>query len=181
MKRLGFAVVLAIVALAGWGSEARAASLSIGTDQPTYTIGQTVTVTVTGDSQGGSDNAIAGTLQYSSTLTDTVSSSQSLLISGGLPWLPGILSTSDGSSEVFDQSRGGILPAATVSNLLTSTLILTATGLGTVTLSWAPGLDFFGLSSGPSASFTVLAPEPGTALLIGLGLAGIAFVGRRRA
>jgi inner membrane protein involved in colicin E2 resistance len=179
MNRFGFAAVLAIVGLAGLGSDARAASLSISTDQPTYTIGQTVTVTVIGDSQGASDNAIAGTLQYSNTLTDTVGSSQSLLISSGLPWIPGILSTSDGSAEVFDQSRGAILPPATVSNQLTSTATLTAMGLGTVTLSWAPGLDFFGLSSGPSASFTIV-PEPGTALLVGLGLAGIALAGRRR-
>src|SRR5262245_2547269 len=114
--RTGLAALVAVV-LAGLASAANAASVVVSTDQPTYTVGQTVTVTVVGDSQGGTDNAIAGTLLYSSALTNTTGAVQSLLISGGLPWLPGLLSTSDGSAEVFDQSRG-ILPAATVSNLV---------------------------------------------------------------
>jgi PEP-CTERM motif-containing protein len=176
MKRIGLAALLALIGLTG---AARAASLAVVTDALTYTVGQTVTVTVTGDSQGGTDNAISGTLQYSAALTDTVGSSQSLLLSV-LPWIPGILTTSDGSAEVFDQSRGGILPPATVSNQLTSTATLTAMALGTVALSWAPGLDFFGLTSASGTSFTVVsAPEPGTGLLIGLGLAGVALVRRR--
>jgi hypothetical protein len=179
MKRIGFALV-AFFALAGFGAAARAATLLVVTDQLTYTVGQTVTVTVTGDSQGGTDNAINGTLQYSAALTDTVISTQSLLLSSGLPWIPGTLTTSDGSAEVFDQSRGGILPPATVSNQLTSTATLTAMGLGTVNLSWAPGLDFFGLTSASGTSFTVVsAPEPGTGLLIALGLTGVALVRRR--
>jgi len=61
---------------------------------------------------------------------------------------------------------------------------LTATGIGTVNLNWStsgPALDFFGVTGGqPAASFTIT-PEPGTALLVGLGLAGITFAGRRRA
>jgi PEP-CTERM motif len=173
--RTGCAALVAVV-LVGLAGAARAASVVVSTDQPTYTVGQTVTVTVVGDSQGGTDNAIAGTLLYSSALTDTTGSSQSLLISGGLPWIPGILSTSDGSAEVFDQSRGGILPPATVSNTVTSTATLTAMGLGTVTISWS-GLDFFGATPS-STSFTIV-PEPGTALLLALGLAGITIVRRR--
>ena len=176
MKRIGLAVVVVFLAFAP--GTARAVSLTVSTNQPTYTVGQTVTVTVFGDTNGGTDNAINGTLQYSAALTDTVSSSQSLLISTAVPWIPGILSMSDGSTEVFDQSRGGILPPA-FADQLTSTLTLTAMAPGTVNLSWAPGLDFFGLTSASGTSFTIT-PEPGTASLLTLGLAGIVWVGRRR-
>jgi len=180
MKRSGLAAVAAIAFGLGFGTVAGAATLVVSTDKTTYSVGESVTVTVAGDSQGGSDNAIDGVLNYSSTSTDTpVTPIQSILLSGAVPWTPGILSFSDGSAEMFDQSRIG---AATVSNQLTSTLVLIATGLGTVNLAWDPGLDFFGLTSASGTSFTVQsAPEPGTALLVGAGLAAFAAIRRRRA
>lgn len=179
MKRIGFATVVAFVAVVGLEGAARAATLGITTDQPTYLVGETITVTVSGDSQGGSDNIIFGQLLYSGALTDTVGANQTALISGGLPWTALPLATGEGASEVFDQTR--LLGAATVSNPLSATLTLTAVGLGTVNLDWNTAtLDFFGLTSASGTSFTIT-PEPGTALLVVLGLAGIAFVGRRRA
>lgn len=175
MRRSITAALAALVL--GWGSSAHAATLTVTTDKSTYAVGESVTVSVVGDSQGASDNAIGGTLNYSAALTNTPSAAnQGLMLSGGLPWLPGILSFSDGSAEMFEQSRLG---AATVSNLLTSSLVLTATGLGTVNLAWAGGLDFFALTTAPGTSFTVQTPEPGTALLVGCGLAALAAIRRR--
>ncbi len=179
MKRIAFAPIIVFVALVGLAGSARAVSLTITTNQPTYLVGETVTVTVTGDTLGGSDSAIFGRLVYSDTLTDTVGSSQTLHTSPLGSWTPGVLSVGDGFADVFNQSRSG---SSIVLQNQIATATLTATGIGTVNLSWSsgPALDFFGMTSAPSASFTIV-PEPGTALLFGLGLAGIAFAGRRRA
>ena len=177
MKRIASALVAAFVAVTAAGA-ARAATLTVTTNKSTYTVGETVTVSVVGDSQGASDNAVNGVLNYSSALTDTPgAANQNLLLSGITPWIPGVLSFSDGSGELFDQSRIG---SGTVSNQLTATLVLNATGLGTVNLAWAGGLDFFGLTTAPGTSFTVQAPESGTALLVGVGLAALAAARRRR-
>jgi len=178
MKRSGIAAVAALVIVLGSGLASRAATLTVSTNKLTYLVGESVTVSVLGDSQGAADSAIDGVLTYSSALTDTLSIPiQSLLLSSGVPWLPGVLSFSDGSAEMFDQSRIG--GAATVSNQLTASVVLTATGLGTVNLAWAAGLDFFGLTSAAGTSFTVTTPEPGTALLVGAGLVALAIAGRR--
>src|SRR2546422_8127709 len=109
MKRSGFGAAVGFVLVTAWAATAMAASLTVTTNKTTYLVGEMVTVTVTGDSQGGSDDAIDGTLLYSSTLTDTPTAPlQSLLLSGAVPWVPGVESFSDGSAEMFDQSRGGI-------------------------------------------------------------------------
>jgi hypothetical protein len=178
VKWIGFATAIVLVSWLGLGAAARAATLVVSTDKLTYLVGETINVSVIGDSQGGSDNAIAGTLLYSSALTNTPNiPSQSLLISGGLPWIPGVLSFSEGSAEMFDQTHLG---AATVSNQLTSTVALVAAATGTVNLNWA-GLDFFGLTSASGTSFTInSAPEPATALLMASGLIAIAWGGRHR-
>ena len=83
-----------------------------------------------------------------------------------------------GQHQLFDQSRIG---SATVSNQLTSTVALVAAATGTVNLTWAGGLDFFGLTTASGTSFTINnAPEPATALLMTSGLVAIAWAGRRR-
>jgi PEP-CTERM motif len=177
MKRSRIAAVAALGIVLGSGLAARAATLTVSTNKLTYLVGESVTVSVLGDSQGAADSAIDGVLTYSSALTDTPAVPvQSILLSGGIPWIPGVPSFSDGSSQMFVQSRIG---AATVSNQLTSTAVLVATGLGTVNLAWLGGLDFFGLTSAAGTSFTVTTPEPGTALLIGAGLVALAIAGRR--
>jgi hypothetical protein len=180
MKQIGLAAVAALSVVVGFAVAARAATLTVSTTKTTYSIGETVTVDVTGDSQGVSDSSIDGILTYSAALTDTPAIPvQSLLLSGGIPWVPGVPGFSDGSAEMFVQSR---LTPATVSNQLTASVVLLATGLGTVDLAWLGGLDFFGLTSAPGASFTVVStPEPGTALLVGTGLTALAGIGRRRA
>jgi hypothetical protein len=179
MKRSGLAAVAALSVVVGFSVAADAATVSLATDKLTYTVGESVTVSVVGNSQGGSDNSVDGLLTYSAALTDTPAAPvQSILLSGVTPWVPGVPGFSDGTAEMFVQSRLG---AATVSNQLTSSVVLIATGLGTVNLSWFV-LDFFGLTSATGASFTVVTtPEPGTALLVAFGLAALTRAGRRRA
>ena len=178
MKRIGFAAVFALVGLAG---AARAATLSVAPDETSYLVGETITLTVTGDSQGGTDGVIRGQLQYSSALTSPGSTpTQTTHTTGGLPWVPVALSQIDGQSDVFNQARG--LPA-TVDQPQIAIAKLVADAIGTVDVTWTTtggaALDFFGLTSASGTSFTIT-PEPGTATLLVLGLAGIVFVGRRR-
>ena len=184
MKRTLF-VVLALMALA---TAASAATITIASDKLTYNVGDTIHITVTGDSQGGKSNGIFGRLEYSAALTDTVTSSQNTLAGGGGTFTTGHLSRGDGFDEVMNAINGTTLNI-TVSNLLQSTATLVAQATGVVDLVWSNGagfeLNFFGLTTanqpGSRASFTIGAiPEPATAALIGLGLIGLALGGRRR-
>jgi hypothetical protein len=179
MKRIGQCFAINLAAFIGFTAAAGAASLSISTDKLTYLVGETVDVTVTGLPQGGTDSAIRGQLQYSAALTDTVTSSQTLHTTLGVPWTEGTLNVGDGFADVFNQSR---VLATIVDQNQIATATLTAAALGTVNLSWntsSPALDFFGLTSGTGASFTIV-PESGTGLLVGLGLLGLALFARRR-
>jgi len=185
MKRTLF-VVAALVAFA---TAAGAATLSVVSNKLTYNPGETITLTVTGNSQGGKDDAAVGRLEYSAALTTTTTSSQSQFTRAGgtLFALTGVLVQGDGFADVFNTIIDGGGSPRTVDNLLTSTAQLIADAAGTVVVTWSssPGLelDFFGLTNatnpGPAASFTII-PEPTTAALLGLGLLGLVLGGRRR-
>lgn len=170
MKRMAL-LAIQLVAFTGFATAAGAATLAISTNKLTYLVSETINVTVSGNSQGAKDSQIFGQLLYSAALTDTVTSAQTSHTTGGLgTWVPLPLSRGDGFAELFDQTRLG---AATVDQLQIASLVLTATGLGAVNLNWStagPALDFFGLTNAPGATFTIVVPEPGTALLVGLGL-----------
>ncbi len=181
MKRSGCAAVVALVGLIGLGGAARAATVTVAPDKPTYLVGETVTLNVTSDSQGGSDSAIRGRLEYSSALTNTVTSTQTTHTTAGANWVPVPLTHGDGFADVFNQTR---VLAATVDQLQIATATLVAEALGLVTVTWSTSfptaLDYFGVTSASGTSFQIV-PEPATALLTFLGLAGIALAGRRSA
>jgi opacity protein-like surface antigen len=178
MKRTLLAAA-ALVAFAGLAAAASAVTLSVTPNAPTYTVGQTVTLNVVGDSQGSGDNAILGRLAYDLTLTSTVTSAQTTHTSPILgAWTANSLLTGDGFAEVFDQTSPLGL-TLTVQQIQNASVTLVADLPGTVIVTWS-SLDFFGLTSQAGTSFTIV-PEPMTAALSGLGLLGLALAGRRRA
>jgi hypothetical protein len=177
--RLVVAMFFVILALVGFAGGAGSATLTVVPNKTSYSIGETITLTITGDSQGAEDKLIFGRLLYEAALTSTVSSSQITLTSDGVPWNTGPLSVGDGFATVFNQL---VIPlSAPVDQLLIATATLIAEAPGTVHVSWESTfgveLDFFGLNNsnvvGTQATFTI--PEPTvTALLQIAGLLGLA-------
>ena len=192
MIRIG----LLVVSILSIAQAAGAASLSVVPDKITYNVGETITLVVTGDDAGATAYGVFGRLEYSAPLVKNATSSQKTLKGAYGSWISGTLPFSDGPSAYttafnqiappFNQDTAQNLPGT----LATITLIANAAGV--VNASWNTNassgfqLDFFGLTSAPGTSFTILQiygdgyiPEPGTAALLGLGLIGLASRRRR--
>lgn len=182
MKRTLFIVA----AVLGFATAAGAATLSVASDKLTYSIGETISLTVTGDSAGGKDFSIFGQLIYEAALTETVTSSQTQHTRGGGTFFAttGVLNQGDGFADVFNQIIDITSPRS-VDQLQIATATLVAQLAGVVNVDFRDDtgsgfeLDFFGLSSAPGTTFTII-PEPTTAALLGLGLMGLVLGGRRR-
>jgi hypothetical protein len=165
-------------------SAADAATLTITPDKQVYQVGEQITLNVLGDSEGGTDNAILGRILFDPSLATYVSSTQVPLTSfgGGLIWILGVLVGGAGFGDAFNQIAGEPERADAP---LKAVVIISATAPGTLTYTWQPGgplggpygLDFFELTSAPGGSVTIV-PEPGTGLLLVLGLLGLPFVRR---
>jgi len=192
MKR----TLIAVAALVGLASAANAATLSIS-GGGTYTVGDTITLTITGDSAGASALNATGILNFSNpsigNLGAAVGTQNTLLAFGSIPWTVGAffcgLAGPGGIERCkpFDQLSAFGLSPAPASNLLVATVQFVATTPGISSVVWETDsntgfqLQFFGLSNAPGTSITVVPiPEPTTAALLGLGLFGLALAGRRR-
>jgi PEP-CTERM motif len=162
---------------------ADAASLAVSSEKLTYLVGETITLTVTGDDGGASALNVFGRLLYDGALVDNLSGTETQLIGQNGPWnIALFLETGDNGvtafSEAFDQFPAAFAPD-TATNLpgVVSTILLTAEAIGTVNVVWDVAnfgfeLTFFGITSAPGTSFTIVeaVPEPATAALLGLGL-----------
>jgi hypothetical protein len=163
-----------------------AATLSVFPDKLTYSVGETITLTVFADDEGAFAYSIFGQLRYNGALVDNGTRSQTALLPDGpgvLEWVQGsLLASDDGDvaiSQAFNQVNLAGLSADNLPGIL-STVTLFAVEPGNVVVEWDTtnpnpdfNLYFFGLVSAPGTSFTIV-PEPGTTMLFGLGLLGLA-------
>lgn len=166
-----------------------AATLTITPDKSMYVVGETVTLSVFGDAQGGADGPVFGWILFDENLADYLSATQTPLTSlnGGLQWNLGTLEVGNGVAEAFDQFLS--LGPEFVDGPLMAALMLEATSPGVLNYSWAidvPLLDFsfFGVVDPPGGSITIV-PETSTGLLFATGVVLLGFwrqrlKGRRR-
>ena len=181
MKRFLTATMIAV----GFAAVANAASLTITPDKTSYSVGESIVLTITGDSGGAAAQGVFGALELTGSGSMTYASgSQSQISSfgGGLPWT---MSAVGAQNTVFNQVVGVTpLPGDWTSPLAVA--VYTASTLGDVNIGWdndgTPGnLNFFGIAVGDAGTASVtIVPEPTTAALMGLGLLGLALAGRRK-
>jgi hypothetical protein len=185
--------LMALLAVLAIPAAASAATLSVESDKLTYNVGETITLTVFGDDEGASAYTIFGQLRYNGALVDNGTRSQTPLLPNGpglLRWFQGSLLESDDGNVAISQAFNQVnLAALTADNLpgTLATVTLFAVQPGNVVVEWDttnpnPDLNlyFFGLLSAPGTSFTIV-PEPEAAMLLGLGLLGLAGWRRVRA
>src|SRR6185436_13105951 len=158
-KRLfGGLIALALAA------PAHAVSLAVNPDKLTYTIGETITLTVTGDDAGTNSFGIFGRLDYGGALVDNASRTQTRLTGSTGIWITGVLLQGDNGVSAFSEAFNQIASPATDATNLPGTLsvvTLLATATGVVNVSWhtVPDgfeLDFFGLTAAPGTTFTIV-------------------------
>ena len=178
MPRALCALLIAITSSAA----ANSATLWVNADQLTYTVGDTVTLSVSGDDEGASAYGCFGRLIYRGDIVDNGTRTQQAVHGPYGYFTRGVLlATDDGvtaTSAAFNQATGTAqspdnIPAANPF----STVTLIAVAIGVVDVEWDTSgsplsLDYFGLTNAPGTSFTITAPvpEPGPAALLGLGL-----------
>jgi PEP-CTERM motif-containing protein len=181
MHSLRFAVALGLALLT---ARADAATLTLTTDAISYVPGQSVTVTLTGDSGGELDNYMYGRLRFDPTMflnpSAILLTPQSSSANG---WITG------GGSTCFTDNCYMLNQIAfpdsidmdpTVQTLATFTATIGRAGIAN--LIWDVDVHFFGDRFNdliaPDLSF-VVAPEPASALLVGLGLIAFGAIRRR--
>ena len=158
--------------------------LSLSADGSIYNVGDTITISVVGSSNGTTESSTQVFAQVNfddgGALASYVSSSQTQggTFTGAIPWTLGALNSGPGFAVAINQIIGlNPLPASTDAS---GTIQLLASAPGVVGASIDAGTaDYFGAAVPAGISFTIV-PEPTTAGLLGLGLLSLAVAGRRR-
>ena len=165
-------------------SAAHGVSLAVSSDKLTYNVGETITLTVSGDDAGVTAYGIHGRLIYDGSLVDHGSRTQNRAGPVGV-WVVGPLNAVDtngpGSfSDAMNQSAAAGTDAANYPGVV-SVVTLIAQAVGLVDVQWGTTdpnqLYFFGVTSAPGTSFTIV-PEPASAALLALGLVALAALRR---
>jgi len=192
MKRT-LIVVAVMVAFAA--SAASAATLSIVSNKTTYSVGETITLTVTGDDQGTTTYGIQGRINFDGSLLNLTGAPPSngvVQTAASGPFGKFTVGTNPALDNggagsylfLFNQTSGAPQDATNFPGTV-AVASLIAQAVGVVNLSWettlaSDALDFFGLTNAAGTSFSIVVPEPTTAGLLGLGLIGLVLGGRRR-
>lgn len=180
MKRtLRFAI--AIAAVLGLAAAANAATVSIVADAATYNPGDTITLTVGSNSEGEFLFTATAIVAYSGPVTALT---QNQVVPAG--WNVGAIDllSSPGFKAAFDTFNfAGGDPGTGIFSTVTFTA--DAPGVASFTVGGNPDLaiafDFGTAAAGANVSVTIVpVPEPTTAVLLSLGLFGLAVAGRRR-
>jgi hypothetical protein len=157
----------------GLAAAAHAGTVTVTPDAASYAVGQTITLTVVGDSQGGTATGIWGRLLYSAALTDPsgIAPTQNThTVSGGGSAIVGPLRQGEGYggsgySDAFNQQLSNT--PVSVGENTTSTVKVIAAATGTLDFFWevpADGLGnhlvYFGAAPGaPASSVTISAAD----------------------
>jgi len=184
--------VLAALIWLGLTSRADATvSVVLGSSDPDafYLPGETITLTVRVTANGGEkDDAILGRINPPPSILGLGVPVQTALPNPntGGTWLPGSIACSTVVCTAFSQiafdPNAGVVPVpVNVTDFLIATLtfdVLLSAPPGVFTFSWrttpsTQRLDFFGVTNAPGYSVTII-PEPATAVLLCVGLLGLA-------
>jgi hypothetical protein len=189
MKRtlISLTVVAFIAAFAV--SASAATSVTLTPTSTTVGVGGTITLQTFVTADGGElDNAVQGLINFPDAQVNSNIGGNSQVLLPGAGWGTGGFLCTTVFCTAFAQVNS-IAPTAVglTNSLIATTTFINTSPVGTViNFAWrtAPStqrLDWFGITNAAGASVTVAAiPEPTTAAMIGLGLIGLAFAGRRR-
>ena len=153
----------------GMSLSAQAATVIATDDKSTYSVGESITITVIGDTQGGSAFLIFGRILYDGDLLSANggNTQTKLRATGGAKWTAGTLLTTANSSNAFNQihpNAPSSIPKDSTKKL-TSIMTFTANAPGAAAFIWdtdegpyGPQFVFFGAT--PSTPLTVTINNP---------------------